>query len=748
MVDEYIRSIDTYFKGEKNSPFIVNFENILDLQEAIAHFEVDGNTIVKTSTLANKDNLPSLDNVLSNCDNITGQIFVTEYSSFLKLRGHNSLIETFRILLHHNKKLVIFTYKCERQLREILNTDLRHRNNIYFHCGKYELEKTIVFVTNNLRIDDVKILPGINYIAPEIEKSTEEKIYIYTAKSKDIYRNSLLEIVELNNAYNILCQKDLSFSKLSENLGSTSQWETLLSVFEDSIIATINKRFGDYSKLETFLVNYSNATIDDKWLYFISLKFCGSKNNSYLQQVIENTNSQDDLIPMLFKKILEMSYFDKTFNKAYQERKNILKLLGANEYIIKFCQLINTKNRDGAYYLTDCSREEKELIFSLFEKYEYSQDELNNISKIVYPDLATYLLPFEFRIDLLKQYFSLYKYSKVINKISPKLYEIMIDQAKKRDYNILLEPRCSVFDKINKANTQVYFIDALGVEYLSFIQAKCVELGLLANINIAHANIPTITSINKEFTTEIEVVSIKELDEIKHAGTIDYDYQKTKLPIHLIKELEIIQQILISIQRKLNNGEFEKIVIVSDHGASRLAVIYNNENIYKMSEKGIHSGRCCSKTQVTETDIKYDFIIESDDYFVLTNYDRFQGSRRANVEVHGGATLEEIVVPIIELTTANNNFEIEIITEEITISFRKQASIKLYISKKLDDICVCIDGQYFQAIMSDDYVYDILIPSIKKAKTYKVDVYQAKNKIATDLSFIVRKEVSQEKDLF
>ena len=37
-------------------------------------------------------------------------------------------------------------------------------------------------------------------------------------------------------------------------------------------------------------------------------------------------------------------------------------------------------------------------------------------------------------------------------------------------------------------------------------------------------------------------------------------------------------------------------------------------------------------------------------YWVLANYDRFKGGRPANIEVHGGATLEEVTVPVIEIT--------------------------------------------------------------------------------------------------
>ena len=41
----------------------------------------------------------------------------------------------------------------------------------------------------------------------------------------------------------------------------------------------------------------------------------------------------------------------------------------------------------------------------------------------------------------------------------------------------------------------------------------------------------------------------------------------------------------------------------------------------------------------------------------MANYDRFKGSRAAMVEVHGGASLEEVIIPLIEIELANQKIE-------------------------------------------------------------------------------------------
>lgn len=54
---------------------------------------------------------------------------------------------------------------------------------------------------------------------------------------------------------------------------------------------------------------------------------------------------------------------------------------------------------------------------------------------------------------------------------------------------------------------------------------------------------------------------------------------------------------------------------------------------------------------------------EDNGYWVLANYDMFKGGRPGTVEVHGGATLEEVCVPIIEFTRMPENINVEVITK-------------------------------------------------------------------------------------
>lgn len=228
------------------------------------------------------------------------------------------------------------------------------------------------------------------------------------------------------------------------------------------------------------------------------------------------------------------------------------------------------------------------------------------------------------------------------------------------------------------------------------------------------------------------------------------------MPFHLIRELELIGGLLEKIKVALASGSsYSKAILIADHGASRLAVIHETENLLEMASSGQHSGRCCPKSDV---DVKPDNATDADDFWALANYDRFKGSRRANVEVHGGATLEEVVVPIIELSYLDRAIEVRIMpidapatfagTPEILVSFRKKAAIKIFTTQKLMDVSVRIDGHSYDAKDIGDNFYIVNeMPEIRRAKTYEVDVFACGNMVASALPLRVKKESGSEKSI-
>jgi hypothetical protein len=169
----------------------------------------------------------------------------------------------------------------------------------------------------------------------------------------------------------------------------------------------------------------------------------------------------------------------------------------------------------------------------------------------------------------------------------------------------------------------------------------------------------------------------------------------------------------------------KRFLIVSDHGASRLAVLRRKEEKYNTDTTGEHSGRCCKVFQ------PYDlpFAAEENGYLVLADYGRFKGSRAANVEVHGGASLEEVVVPVIELSLRNGSIAVKLVDETVTVDIRTGMEVKLFFNSPVQDVSLVLNGKPYTASQIDANHYFVKLHDTKRAGNYWADVYAGDNLI-------------------
>lgn len=315
---------------------------------------------------------------------------------------------------------------------------------------------------------------------------------------------------------------------------------------------------------------------------------------------------------------------------------------------------------------------------------------------------------------------------KIENRITDEFMSLILKYGKEYIYT-KLQTRDNAINKITEKNaTYLYWIDALGVEYLSYIVELAKERGLSIDIDIARSDLPTITSVNKGFYENwkgLRKYKEEELDDIKHKEKGGFFYTENQEPVHLVKELEVIERALDVAKTSLAMHECKKFVIASDHGASRLAVIKKDEKMHPTDTQGKHSGRCCKAYEEAEME----YVIEENGYFVRSDYGRYSGSRSANVEVHGGASLEEIIVPIITLKLKSDALiDIRVINEASLFADRHiGTTIELYISdvENQNGISLVIEGNRYDATAKDKTHYIVVATEIKRQKECSAEIF-------------------------
>ncbi len=757
-LDKIEKRIEIFLASDKRWPVIVDFSNKKDLKDFLYHFSVGSNIVLSAGKLCGKDETMKFEELSNTVENNVGNLFLVNISAYLKMYGESVLKNILKSLISKsiNGHVVIVTYQCKNYLK-FSDNRFSERGQIHIVDGDFDEAPMICFITPDLKAAFSGAYEGFDKVGEAFENSSSKTIYIATEVKKQSFGMSLLNISQLNNGYDILCSKDTRIKNVPESFGEPEQWNALLKTMgKADFVFVVEDQFGSVSGLIECVKKYPSYTDTKRWLYYIALSVIGVKKNTYLAHAIVNATNYKDLPRALFRSILTIDRNEEDFLRLYNERKDIIK--SYSKYLneaVDFCKIVSTKQEDAIYYLTDLTQLEKEKVIEWLDIYgqKYTTIQLIDVLRVVYPDLAAYLSAYRFKKELLNTYFEAYKYQKVINKVLPSFEVTVEKQAIELGFVSILQPRTQLFDKIDLTGAKTYFFDALGVEYLGYIQSKCNEYGLSANITCGRSELPSLTCCNKDFVEVCKVkgcpvTDIKELDEIKHHGEDSFDYEKNKIPIYIIRELEIIDELLKKIQVAVLNDQYEKAVIVSDHGASRLAVLHETENIWQMETNGVHSGRCCPKNEINT---KPDFAIEESDYWVLANYDRFKGGRKANVEVHGGATFEEVTVPIIEITRKVEGIEAFILEEAriITLAAMEVPTLRFYAGVISNDITIKISDKFYDAVATPDkYIYEVKLTDCTRKGLYSADIINGSDVLSTNNHFEIKKKGMTEVSLF
>ena len=749
-------SIDRYLNREDESaPRFVNVESVEDMVAIVDHYNVGENIFLTVEKFSSEDENPRIADLLNDLATLQGNIFLTGFTTCWKLIGAKELSSQLTAIAQMSVEghVVVLCFQCSDFLSF---RDLRLNRLVYSVDGVATPKPHIVFVNPMLQVTNEDRVEGIQNLPAFIETTDADTLHVKTKHHPEEYPYALFRISEEANPYDALCRIDQSTEALTKDMGTDEQWAYALTLLQEhgDWVNTINHEIGLYSNLELFINASQDYTDAKKWLYFIALKRFGAKNEC-LDRASQKAHAYEELVHWVVRGLVDLDCKSPDFWKLYDCRKALLNQMEvSDDEVLDYCRYIKCKKRDALYYLTDSHRLEKELILECIADYSgsFSYDELRSVLQHIYPDLYAYLMPYKFNATLLNQYFEDYKFCKLENRITPEFYSLVEEQAVKREYNLLLPARSEKIEAVDMSGAFAYFIDAMGVEFLGYISEKSKQKKLLPKITVCRSELPSITSRNKEFLDvfaehNVQCKSIKQIDDIKHHGAENFTLENSPYPTHLIRELEIIDHVLDLIKLDLAKGEYTKAIFVSDHGASRLVVLKNQLIDGEFDAKGTNCGRVCACTEQTGSMPMIVQAGENDEYAVVANYERFKPGRLIGVEVHGGATLEEVTVPIIELSYVPGDIEIIVQTPLVMSSIRKPPIIEFYSTTKIDDIVVNVGNTEYKANTTDGHSFSIEMSKRTRANTYTADVYAGGTMIATGLEFRVEKEGFRSNDI-
>lgn len=717
-ISDAVKRIQGYLNNSLNLPFFVSVEdgnNYVDLCEKFS-----GLHIVRVSDYCEEDSHPDYDKLFDTLKHTTSPTLLLGMSEAVQFAGDRLPIQSIRSSTFRCK-IIIPCRGIGALLDEFCANDTRFAKQRFCSVdGTYNC--SVIGVSTSFRFEGA--LRGYKSLLQTLESGThKEKLYVQTdLPIKTTYR--------IDSAYSAVKENSSSVFTVPHSVLSDKEWQEYLS--------DIN--------LEGFPLEH--------WRTYLSYLLT-TPTNAYLKAVTTHSANYSEYQYNLLNYILDVPYQSKEFGELYRLRKELFKGYGTDK-ISAYIAQSQQKGSDRVYYLTDNTREERyEIIMAISE----SQSVPENLD-MIYPDLANYLYDYVFPDSLPKEltgYFTEYKLQKLFNKINADFMSKVDALSKdgKRIFNYL-RAKNSIIEKHDDGQTKLVWVDALGVEYLGFIQKVAKELDLSLTIQIGRAVLPTLTDFNSDFYYKSwngkKEKKIDLLDNMKHEGVSYRDLRPKDAPIYLSDELAIIREVMEKIKGMLTQTD-KSILIASDHGASRLVVLHDHKNKWTMKDVGQHGGRCCP---VSDIDTKPNYASEEtvedgNKFWVLANYDRFQGGRECGVELHGGATLEEVVVPVIKVELADyaNRPKIKCETPETQFTDTQDPVIIIFCPTPVNHLRMKIESKLYSAEKQEDNRYKIVLKDCeKRQRTVLVECLDGDDLLTSFEVQISRKNKGMKEDKF
>ena len=383
---------------------------------------------------------------------------------------------------------------------------------------------------------------------------------------------------------------------------------------------------------------------------------------SYLIRVLENvfSLSSSELFSQIATQIFHES-FDET---SLQQRLLLLKEakrqnvqitgLAEQELKAKLSAMAADPERGPLYamkYMSPLTLSDQCLMIEWVGQGKIEK----NYIKTLYPELYNYLalpnIQTEKGNNWINGYFQEYCLSKVANRPT----ESLINQLKEHNASQLsFEAWRDGFKTVktflhHRSDIDLYYwIDGLGVDWIPFI-TKVVEKhkvdGVFLNeVYVATAELPTVTSVNKEKLLELAG------DKLEKIGDIDkFAHTQKNYPAYLTEEFHLVEN---AISRVLSQYNGKKIAIVADHGISYMSQFGVGLNLAGVETD--HAGRCGHWLKGSALADNNYVVLDDGQTLCSLNNNSLSAKTPMGQGAHGGATPEEVLVPIIIVSSQKN----------------------------------------------------------------------------------------------
>lgn len=441
----------------------------------------------------------------------------------------------------------------------------------------------------------------------------------------------------------------------------------------------INERFDTFSIHDSldFIKAWDDCEDEfDRWLLTLYFKKISHGEGYVYYALSECTNLSTS---ELFSNIAT-AIFDTSMTPAnIRERRQAMQVAASKK--VKLTEIAETRltaklkaiaaNPEQGMYvvkqlLTALSASERRLMVQWVGNGQLLASEIKDI----FPDLYHYIKPMRLsqlgeNNEWINGYFDAYRASKLSKSISNEVTTAI------RTHNANPSSFMNWRDNFKTVRTILhnredidvfYWIDGLGVDWIPFISQVISELSkenvYLNEVYVATASLPTTTAANKPILQSL----LSNDDSLPKIGDLDsFAHTHKSYPQYIIDEMVMVRSAIESVLAQYNG---KKIAFVSDHGITYLSQFAKGLKIAGLI--GDHEGRLAHTSKKFVVDDKY-LILDDDKTICSLTHASLTDKVDQGHGAHGGCTPEEVLVPIIIVSSQKNasNYSTKIVADEV-----------------------------------------------------------------------------------
>lgn len=416
-------------------------------------------------------------------------------------------------------------------------------------------------------------------------------------------------------------------------------------------INILKELFGgeDYLTCEKAPVRLAERKDDVLWNLYIWLLKSRIAPNTYLYQVLQGNPTADNFLAEYILYAAKRSLGNKNAAALAEERAAAVKSMKSVEPLI--AQFVSETGDDfrSIPFLNCQTDSEIQGLIRLAAKSDLSAA-LPKVFDQASPMINCYLAPyFDYGHEQLTAYFTKLRRFRIKDDIN----EAFVKEAYCAAVPKEIKKRDRFIQKFDDGETALLMVDGLGAEYYPFLinMAKLNHLKIEQS-HIVSVNLPTSTDYNKlNWNQEHILQGVRRVDNISHDGWAKHEkcrYEDNLAEVMLLFEKTILTRVVSGLR------DHKRVIVTADHGSSYLAVTAHRKGLtHTIPWDDPADWRYASLHVNKNVSEELEVVYHPDSgltYCVVKGYNRLPKKGSKLYGLHGGATLEERLVPFVVFT--------------------------------------------------------------------------------------------------